>query len=145
MISLIWLAAVELHIPPPGMLSVLAGSSCLSALLVPALSFFSAHLSCLFPLFFFCLSALLVPALSLFSLLICLACSCTFFFCQGNKRLFQQLLYLEMCQGRSVNEKMVENIFTQALSCASLSQNARHAFAQRRLQFLEEFGTDVSV
>eukprot|EP00117_Sycon_ciliatum_P029205 scpid36569/ scgid2453/ Pre-mRNA-processing factor 39; PRP39 homolog len=63
----------------------------------------------------------------------------------GNKRLFQQLLSLELAQGDNVDEARVEVVFTAAQNSTLLSQNAKQGFAQRRLQFLEEFGTSPTV
>lgn len=39
----------------------------------------------------------------------------------------------------------MEIVFTAAQNSTQLSQNAKQAFAQRRLQFLEEFGSDNSM
>lgn len=58
-------------------------------------------------------------------------------------KLYLQLVDMEY-QQREVNEADLLELFDQAISSTTLSIEHRNAFSRRKLEFLEDFGTDVS-
>ncbi|KAK3741774.1 hypothetical protein QZH41_011386, partial [Actinostola sp. cb2023] len=59
-----------------------------------------------------------------------------------NKRLYLQLLDLELSL-TSVNEDRVEEVF-EVVKSSDLSEDAKLSFSQRRLDFLEDFSTNIN-
>ena len=62
---------------------------------------------------------------------------------QGNVKLHLQLIDLE-CQQSDVKEVDLLAMFDQAINSSALSIEHRNAFSRRKLEFLEDFGADVS-
>ena len=60
---------------------------------------------------------------------------------QGNVRLYLQLIDI-VYQQSNIDEEEVLTIFDQALS-SSIAADHKMAFSQRKLEFLEDFGSNV--
>ena len=43
-----------------------------------------------------------------------------------------------------LKEEEVENVFERAVSCEELSEADRHTLTAHRLQYMEEFSTDIA-
>ena len=43
-----------------------------------------------------------------------------------------------------LREEEVENVFETAISCEELSETDRHTLTAHRLQYMEEFSTDLA-
>ena len=61
---------------------------------------------------------------------------------QANSKLYLNLLELEFCADLKENEENVLNCFEQALT-SDLSVDLKITFSQRKVEFLEDFGSDM--
>jgi len=62
---------------------------------------------------------------------------------KSNKRLYLQMLDLELHSGNHVDEGKVEEVFEAVENNDQLSSDVKQAFSQRRLEFLEDYSTNV--
>ena len=62
---------------------------------------------------------------------------------QANAKLYLQLVDLEYQQS-IINEADLLALFDEAINNVSLSIEHRNAFSRRKLEFLEDFGSNVS-
>ncbi|XP_070578914.1 pre-mRNA-processing factor 39-like [Ptychodera flava] len=62
---------------------------------------------------------------------------------KSNGKLYLQLLDLEF-QGATPNEDAVVSIFDRVLNSKDTSQDTKVVFSQRKLEFLEDFGSDIT-
>ena len=62
---------------------------------------------------------------------------------QSNAKLHLQLLDLEYQRG-PMDESALANVFDRAIATSSLAIDHRLAFSQRRMEFLEDFGSDIT-
>jgi pre-mRNA-processing factor 39 len=63
---------------------------------------------------------------------------------EKNPKLYLQLLDVTLHQ-RPINESKIIEIFDKALQAKSLGDKNRLLFSQRKLEFLEEFGSEISI
>ena len=61
---------------------------------------------------------------------------------QGNEKLYYQLLDLELAR-TPVSEEKVDEVFSMVEKSDSLSEDTKRLFQNRRVQFLEEFSSDI--
>ena len=61
---------------------------------------------------------------------------------QGNEKLYYQLLDLELAR-TPVSEEKVDEVFSMVEKSDSLSEDMKSLFQNRRVQFLEEFSSDI--
>lgn len=66
-----------------------------------------------------------------------------FFFVQENTKLYLNLLEMEYCGDLTQNEENILSCFDKAVN-GSLSIKMRVTFSQRKVEFLEDFGSDVN-
>lgn len=67
---------------------------------------------------------------------------CIFSYSQNNKRLYLQLLDLEL-SSTTLNEGRIDEVF-ELVKTTELSEDIKQSFSQRRLDFLEDFSTDIT-
>ncbi len=67
---------------------------------------------------------------------------CCLFVFQGNVKLYLQLIDLA-CQSTTMDETKLLVLFSEAID-SPLALEHRVAFSQRKLQFLEDFGSSVA-
>ena len=70
---------------------------------------------------------------------VCMWCCCIL---QSNEKLYIQLLDMEY-QKHPVNVDSALEIFAKAMSSEEVSVNTKIKMSQRRLEFLEDFGSSI--
>ncbi|CAM1292564.1 PRPF39 (predicted) [Pycnogonum litorale] len=63
---------------------------------------------------------------------------------KGNVQLYMQLIDFAFHQ-KPINETTILNIFNKALKCSDIGDADKMLFSQRKIEFLEDFGSDIKM